>query len=202
MVVPKIVDHHERRDRIVDAYLAVVARDGGAAATSRAVAAELGVATGGLWHYFDDFDAVVLAAFSRIFENTTDRIRTRVAGSAGLDAIEGMLREILPLTPLTQGEATVVVTFWGRVAGLPALGPIQSRVEDTWRELLGGFIDEAVTAGQLVAHVPKDDLVDALLSLATAQQVEYVVRSSIGTPARQWSLVQHALRPWRVERST
>lgn len=201
-MVPKIVDHSERRDRIVDAYLSVVARDGGAAATSRAVAAELGVATGGLWHYFDDFDAVLLAAFSRIFENTTTRIRERTADSAGLDAVEAMLREILPLEPLTQREATVVVTFWGRVAGLPALGAIQSRVEETWRDFLGKFIDEAVVAEELVAQVPREDLVDALLSLATAQQVEYVVRSSIGTPARQWSLVQHALRPWRVRPSS
>lgn len=197
-MMPKIVDHSERRDRIVDAYLSVVARDGGAAATSRAVAAELGVATGGLWHYFDDFDAVLLAAFSRIFENTTTRIRERTSDSSGLDAVEAMLREILPLEPLTQREATVVVTFWGRAAALPALGTIQSQVEETWREILGTFIDEAVAAQELVANAPKDDLVDALLSLATAQQIEYVVRSSIGVPARQWSLVQHALYPWRA----
>lgn len=199
--MPKIVDHGERRERIVDAYLAVIARDGGAQTTSRAVAAELGMATGGLWHYFENFDAVILAAFGRVFENTTARVMDRTATLTGLGALEAMLREILPLDAVTQTEATVVVTFWGRVAGLPALGAVQSRVEAIWRQLLATCIDEAVAANDLRADVPKEDLVDTLLLVATAQQVEYVMGSSIGAPARQWSLFQHTLRSWRTEHS-
>ena len=46
--VPRVVDHDERRRQIAEALLAVAARDGHEAVSSRAVAKELGVATGSL----------------------------------------------------------------------------------------------------------------------------------------------------------
>jgi len=196
--VPKIVDRTARRTEIVDAYLAVVAREGAAAATSRAIAAELGVATGGLWHYFDDFDQVLLAAFQRVYANTTDRIRAAIGESTGMAAVEAALREMLPLDPTTQQEAAVVVAFFGRVAGQPALGRVVSDVEADWRGVLTGHMHEAIDRGELRRGIPVDEIVDTLLALTAAQQIEHVVRTSIGSPTRQWTLVQHALAPYRA----
>ncbi|WP_440708898.1 TetR/AcrR family transcriptional regulator [Herbiconiux sp. YIM B11900] len=195
--MPKIVDRDQRRTEIVDAYLRVLARDGGRAGTSRAVAAELGVATGSLWHYFDDFDAVIAAAFRRIFENTTARILNRTEGLRGLPALEAAVREMFPLERVTQEEAAVVVIFWGRVATEPQMGHTQIEVENRWGAILTAHAGEAVADGTLRTDTPVADLVDTLLVLTTGQQVEYVVRTSIGVAARQWSLVEHALRPWR-----
>ncbi|HWM35269.1 MAG TPA: TetR/AcrR family transcriptional regulator [Pseudolysinimonas sp.] len=196
--MPKIVDRTARRTEIVDAYLAVVAREGAAAATSRAIAAELGVATGGLWHYFDDFDQVLLAAFQRVYANTTDRIRAAIGESTGMAAVEAALREMLPLDPTTQQEAAVVVAFFGRVAGQPALGRVVSDVEADWRGVLTGHMHEAIDRGELRRGIPVDEIVDTLLALTAAQQIEHVVRTSIGSPTRQWTLVQHALAPYRA----
>lgn len=196
--MPKIVDRDQRRTEIVDAYLRVLARDGGRAGTSRAVAAELGVATGSLWHYFDDFDAVIAAAFRRIFESTTARILHRTDGLRGVPALEAAVREMLPLERVTREEAAVVVIFWGRVATEPQMGQTQIEVENRWGAILTAHADEAVLEGTLRADTPVSDLVDTLLVLTTGQQVEYVVRTSIGVAARQWSLVEHALRPWRA----
>ncbi|MGA1838278.1 TetR family transcriptional regulator C-terminal domain-containing protein [Herbiconiux sp. 11R-BC] len=196
--MPKIVDREKRRTEIVDAYLRVLARDGGRAGTSRAVAAELGVATGSLWHYFDDFDGVLAAAFRRVYENTTARIEERTAGMRGLPALEAAVREMLPLERVTEEEAAVVVTFWGRVATEPQMGETQAEVERRWGALLTGHAREAIDDGQLRGDTPVADLVATLLVLTAGQQVEYVVRTSIGAAARQWSLVEHALRPWRT----
>lgn len=196
--MPKIVDREKRRTEIVDAYLRVLARDGGRAGTSRAVAVELGVATGSLWHYFDDFDAVLAAAFRRIFENTTARILNRTVGLRGLPALEAAVREMLPLEQVTQEEAAVVVTFWGRVATEPQMGLTQTEVEHRWGAILTTHAGEAVADGTLRPDTPIADLVDTLLVLTSGQQVEYVVRTSIGVAARQWSLMEHALRPWRI----
>lgn len=195
--VPKIVDRAARRTEIVDAYLAIVARDGAAAATSRAVAAELGMATGALWHYFSGFDEMLLAAFQRIYTNTTERMRAATEGLRGLAAIEAALREMLPLAPHTQDEATVVVAFWGRVATVPELGVILSDVEDDWRGTLTGHLQEGIDDGELRHGIPVAEIIDTLLALTAAEQIEHVVRTSIGSPARQWTLVQHALAPWR-----
>lgn len=198
--MPKIVDRAARRTEIVDAYLAIVARDGAAAATSRAVASELGVATGALWHYFSGFDEMLHAAFERVYANTADRIRRATDGRRGLEAVEAALREMLPLDAGTQDEATVVVAFWGRVATAPALGQVLSQVEDDWRAMLTGHLREAIDDESLRADAPVPEIVDTLLALTTAEQIEHVVRTSIGAPARQWTLVQHALAPWRVSR--
>lgn len=198
--MPKIVDRAARRTEIVDAYLTIVARDGAAAATSRAVAAELGVATGALWHYFGGFDEMLLAAFQRIYANTTERIRAATDGLAGLAAVEAALREMLPLERATQDEATVVVTFWGRVATAPELGRILVEVEADWRAMLTGRMREAVERDELRADAPITEIVDTLLALTTAEQIEHVVRTSIGAPARQWTLVQHAIAPYRATR--
>ncbi len=198
--MPKIVDRSARRTEIVDAYLTVVARDGTAAATSRAVASELGVATGALWHYFSGFDEVLLAAFQRMYDNTTTRIAEGTAGLSGMAAVEVALREMLPLDAATQQEAAVVVAFFGRVAGQPALGRVVSDVEDDWRGTLTRHLHEAIEAGELRHGIPVADIVDTLLALVAAEQIEHVVRTSIGAPARQWTLVQHALAPYRVSR--
>src|SRR5689334_14842717 len=112
--LPKIVDHDQRRSEIVEAFLSVVARKGLPAATSRAIAAELGVGTGALWHYFDGFDAVTAAAYQRVFERTNIRIDGAATGLRGLAATEAVMREILPLGKETLDEAQVVVGFWGR----------------------------------------------------------------------------------------
>lgn len=196
--MPKIVDRAARRTEIVDAYLTIAARDGAAAATSRAVATELGVATGALWHYFGDFDEVLLAAFQRVYGNTTDRIRAATPGLTGLAAIDAALREMLPLDRRTQDEATVVVAFFGRVASQPRLGEILTEVEEDWRGMLTGHLQEAIAAGEMRDGIPVAEIVDTLLALTAAEQIEHVVRTSIGSPARQWTLVQHALQPYRT----
>lgn len=51
--MPKIVDHEERRQQIVDTFLTLVERGRGLdAASSRALAAELGISNSLLWRYF------------------------------------------------------------------------------------------------------------------------------------------------------
>ena len=52
--MPKIVDWDARRDEILSATWRVIARDGIARATIRAIAREAGCSRGILAHYFDD----------------------------------------------------------------------------------------------------------------------------------------------------
>ena len=54
VIMPKIVDWDARRDEILAATWRVIARDGIARATIRAIAREAGCSRGILAHYFDD----------------------------------------------------------------------------------------------------------------------------------------------------
>ncbi len=194
--MPKVVDRESRRAEIITAYLRLAGRDGVEHATSRAVAAELGISSGGLWHYFADFDEVLFAAFRRIFDQTNDRIAARTVGRRGLPAAVAMLAEILPLSPATHDEALVVVSFWGRVPSRPDLAAFQSKAEGVWRESLLTYLEQARADGHVAAEAPLELVVDTLLVLCIGQQVEHVLRTDVARPTRQWELVGGCLAPW------
>jgi AcrR family transcriptional regulator len=195
--VPKIVDHDKRRSEIVEAFLTVVARDGLAAATSRAIALELGIGTGALWHYFDGFDEVAAGAYARIVERTNDRIAAATAGLRGLDAFYATIREILPLTKETLDEAHVVVDFWGRLAANSKIEETQEDLGNFWGGLIHRCFTEAIEDGVLTVTTPIPDVIDVLLTVCLGQQVNAVMASPLVDPSRQLAMVDHCLRPWR-----
>lgn len=194
--MPKVVDRESRRAEIVAAYLRLVARDGVESATSRAVAAEMGISSGALWHYFADFDEVLSAAFRRIFADTNRRIATAVEHRSGLAAAVAMVGEILPLTAVTHDEALVVVGFWGRVPFRPDLAAFQSEAEAVWRADLLAHLERARADGHLSPAAPLELLTDTVLVLCIGQQVEHVLRTDVARPERQWQLVAGCLAPW------
>ena len=194
--MPKLVDRESRRAEIVSAYLRLVAREGIEHASSRAVAAELQVSSGALWHYFADFDEVLSAAFRQIFADTNRRIATAAEHRSGLAAAVAMVGEILPLTAVTHDEALVVVGFWGRVPFRPDLAAFQSEAEGVWRADLLAHLDRARADGHLSPAAPLELLTDTVLVLCIGQQVEHVLRTDVARPERQWQLVAGCLAPW------
>jgi len=197
--VPKIVDREARRQEIVAAYLRVVARDGVEQATSRAVASELGVSTGALWHYFADFDEVLVQAYGLVLTRTTDRIAERSAGLRGLAALTAMLTDLLPLSKETEDEASAVVSIWGRVPHNPSLGECHATFEQAWREQIRGHLADATDLGQLVGRAPLRALADVVFVVAAGLQVERVVSEAITDAERQWRLVAAVLAPWMTD---
>jgi DNA-binding transcriptional regulator YbjK len=197
--MPKRVDPHARRAQIVDAYLRIVSRSGVAAATSRAVAAEAGIAAGALWHYFDGLDEVVRAAFERVFAQTNERIAAATADRRGLDALAAMTRQIVPHDASTRAEAIVVVSFWGLLPAHEEFRDHTRSVEEDWGRQVGIHLHEAVDDGLLIARTPVPQLTDALLSVFEVLQLREVQGSAAAAPARREALVEHLLRPWRTD---
>ncbi|BAL88745.1 putative TetR-family transcriptional regulator [Actinoplanes missouriensis 431] len=195
--MPKIVNHDQRRAEIVEAYLTVVARDGLPAATSRAIAAELGVGVGTLWHYFDGFDAVAAGAYQRIVDRTNGRIASATAGRRGLDALYAMFREILPLQKETFDEAYVVVGFWGRLAANDRIAATWLDVGVHWGELMRRHLGEAVDDGTLRPETPIDQVIGVLQAIAAGQQVHAVMGKALADPAHRLDMVTYCLRPWQ-----
>ena len=194
--MPKIVDREARRREIVEAYLRVVGRDGVEQATSRALAAELRVSTGALWHYFTDFDQVLVQAYALVCARTMERIAERRSGLRGLPALTAMLTELLPLAKETEDEASVIVSFWGRVPHNPSLGECHAKFEHEWREQIRTHLADATDLGQLVDRAPLSALADVVFVLAAGLQVEHVVSEAITDATRQWRLVAAVLAPW------
>lgn len=172
-------------------------RSGHDAATSRAVAEEVGFADSVLWHYFLSFDDVVQSATREIGTRTLDRIDRATAGTRGLRRVEALMAEVLPLTKVTRDEAAVVVGFWGRLA---TRGDLRSstRYEQEWSRQLNAAIGEAIEDGELRSETPTAGVLVLLRSVIYGQQVVQVVKPE--TTAEEHNRVLNAcLEPWRTD---
>ena len=194
--MPRVVDHDERRRQIAEALLAVAARDGHESVSSRAVAKELGVATGSLWHYFDGFDDVIRAAAAEVTRRTDERIAAATTGLHGLARLEALMGEVLPLDERTRSEARVVVGFWGRLATLAPTPDAAAPTLATWQSSIRDALDEAVAAGELRTETPTDAVMALLRSITYGQQVVEVTEPQ--DAAAHAAVLDGILSPWRA----
>src|SRR5215472_14196237 len=119
--MPKIVDWDARRDEILSATWRVIARDGIARATIRAIAREAGCSRGILAHYFDDKADILGSALVMSHRRVVTRMEARAAGLTGLAALRAIVLEALPLDDERDLEAQIEISFWGRARGNSAL---------------------------------------------------------------------------------
>lgn len=194
--MPKKVDRSARRREIAETYVKIVARDGMEAATTRALAHELGVAKGSVWYYFKSFDEVLSESFQLTFERTNQRIAERTQGRRGLSALAAILKEIAPLSATPEHEAFVVVSFWGRVVSNLRLARFQAAVVEEWGRELRGRLREAIEFGELEPSTPVEALAEILLVLTEGYQVEYALGTALAQRERQWQAVRCCLSPW------
>lgn len=178
--MPKIVDHAERRAEVVEGLLDLIAREGYSAVTSRSLARHLGVSNGTLWRYFRDKEELLESAYRAVVEQTNARADGALEGLRGLAAVRALMDALLPLTPVSQREARVVVSFWGAaVAAVPAPGSTRAELID-WEARLQAMLEQAVADGELVPDAPVALITTMLLSYTVNAQIELVFK---GEPA-------------------
>jgi AcrR family transcriptional regulator len=121
--MPKIVDHHERRTLIADALMRVAADRGLEEVSLRHVAAEAGVTSGMVQHYFRTKDELMAFAMEVVRERNEARV-TAAAGRLGpapapRDLIRTLLTEILPLDEQRRADGRVALAFLAYAAVRP-----------------------------------------------------------------------------------
>lgn len=85
----------DRRDRIIDACLEVIARSGVAGTSHRRVAAQAGVPLGAMTYYFAGMDDLLQQAFTRFATTISDRFERRMAAAADADAARQAVAAII-----------------------------------------------------------------------------------------------------------
>ncbi|VXB18943.1 Regulatory protein, tetR family [Microbacterium sp. 8M] len=194
--MPRVVDHDARRRDIAAALLAVAARDGHEGVNSRAVARELGVAVGSLWHYFDGFDDVIRAAAAEVTRRTEERIRAATEGLRGVARLDAIMREVLPVDATTRTEAHIVVGFWGRLASLAPAEDASAATLPLWRTETAEALAQAVEDGELRPDAPLDDLLALLRAITYGQQIVEVAEPA--DAAAHLRVLTAILDPWRA----
>jgi len=196
--MPKIVDWDARRDEILSATWRVIARDGIARATIRAIAREAGCSRGILAHYFDDKADILGSALLMSHRRVVARMEAGTAGLAGLAALRVIMIEALPLDEQRDLEAQIEISFWGRALGNPALRELQHAEFDRFAERLRGHLAEAEKADELRDGVDIALAAHQLLVLIDGLSAERVLYPDRVSPARQQQMLDELLGRLRL----
>ncbi len=165
LTMARQVRNPEARAQVVEAAWRVVASEGVLGATMRGIAAEAGVTTGSVTHYFTDKQDVVAEVVRYNNLRARDRVRDAIGDRRGLVALEGAVEALLPIDADRRSAWQVWIATWqpGAAGQLPTdeLRGGRHYVELLLRELLG----QAVADGELPATVDVTSEAERLLAL-------------------------------------
>lgn len=184
--MPKIVDAEERRVELTDAAARLIARAGIGAATMRDVAAEAGVTTGALTHYFADKRELLLRTFEASLDGRRAKRPDRDPADAALSLYDA-LAGALPIDDDRRRHWMVTVAFCAQATGDHELAAAQ---RDAYREFRAH-----VTA--LLSRIAPGDAPQELAERLIAQ-VDGVAMQALFDPeswpaVRQLAALAHAL---------
>jgi TetR/AcrR family transcriptional repressor of bet genes len=113
-VMPKIVDHAQRRDEIAHVACEVVAGYGFEQATVARIARAAGYTTGMVAHYYESKQDIILAALRLMLQRIETRLtRERAGGEKNLLEV---LSEALAIDAQRFTECAFWMAFWGQVS--------------------------------------------------------------------------------------
>lgn len=138
--MPKLVDHHSRRATISDAVMRLLARDGLESISLRHVAAEAGVSTGQVQHYFPSKDAMMEFATSTI----ADRIAARITAAGPDPDLHQILTALLPTDAESAADARILI-------GYLAFASVRPHIAEALATNGLGFRDHVAT---MITHHP------------------------------------------------
>ena len=173
--MPKIVDHDQRRQELVETTWRIIARRGLSGATMRQIAHEAGYANGALKPYFATKDELLEATYQLVFERSDRRIEEALRGRRGLQALRALCLEVLPVSPDLVDEARLVIAFWNGAAHDPDEAALASGALDRWRSRILSTLDQAQADGELREGVDHARVAGLLLGQLFGSQVTAVV---------------------------
>jgi len=164
-MVRKIRDP-QSRTRIVEAAQRTIADLGVKGATVRAIAAEAGVSTGYVMHYFEDKDQLAAAVLEHNNVVAANRVLTARGRRRGLDGLTAAVEALLPLTPERRIVWQVWVALWthARTESDPAAALTMAR--HALAGILRQSFEEAVADGELPDGLDLEYEAERLTTLA------------------------------------
>ncbi len=191
--MPKIVDWDAKRDEILSATWRVIARDGIARATIRAIAREANCSRGILAHYFDDKADILGSALVMSHRRVAARIDAATAGLAGIKALRVVMLEALPLDAQRDLEAQIEISFWGRALGTVELRELQHSEFERLCARLHRHLQEAARLGELSDTVDLGFATHQLVVLIDGLSAERVLYPDRVPPERQVAMLDRLL---------
>jgi AcrR family transcriptional regulator len=154
------VDRRERRELLADALMRLAAARGLEAVSLRHVAAEAGVSTGMVQHYFRTKDEMMVFALGMVMDRIRRRSQAVAAPATPRELVRGLLLQVLPLDETRRLENHVVLAFLAYAAVKPSLA---SGLREAAAQMRGFLAEQLRAAG--VDGVDPEQAAAGLLAL-------------------------------------
>lgn len=118
------IDGDARRAELAQAVLRLVLREGLDAASVRSVAAESGLSTGSVRHFFGTQQELLTFTMRAVMDAVQERLTVASAIEDPEERALALLGELVPLTPTTRAEAFAHLQFVNRARFDAALAPL------------------------------------------------------------------------------
>jgi TetR/AcrR family transcriptional regulator, regulator of biofilm formation and stress response len=136
----------DRRARILDAALEVIARVGVAGASHRKIAAEADVPLGSMTYYFDGMDQLLEEAFRSFADTIADRFETRMAAATTTEDAKQAVVDIIHEELLgSQRELVLTTELYTLAAREPAFRTLTRDWMARSRGALSRFFEASTT---------------------------------------------------------
>jgi AcrR family transcriptional regulator len=154
------------RERLLDAAVRLIAREGIDNVRIARIATEAGVSAGLVHYHFASRDALLEEAIEHSYERAGD-VRLAALGEGRADAaqrLQAMIDQCLPSDPGLRQDWVLWVELWLRGARDPALRPVAARLYARLHEWFAEAIADGIADGQL-RECDVDRMADRLLAL-------------------------------------
>ena len=197
--MPRIVDHTERRARLVEVTARHIADVGLDNVRLRDVARHAGSTTGMVSHYFADKRSLLLSTFRSRTEGARRLITEAVEnGASQLDAI---IEAVLPLDDERTLNWQVWLAFWGAAVGDGELAAEQRYRYEVFTLGLSQAVEAAKYDGNLRRDVDAPQTARYLAALLDGIAVQAMFAPELWPREEQRRFIVEHLRPLRATKA-
>ncbi len=191
--MPKIVDHDERRERIVEIVAEMLATVGAEKTTIREIARQSGYSRGFIEHYFHNKEELISKTIRWINERSLERADAALDGKTGLKALRTFSELSLPLTPEVRNEWKIRMQFWGMAAVSDEHRREQSKRIHVSEKIILKYLEQAQANGEIEAGIDLLPLAHSLLHRLYGLGCNAILRPTYFTRQRQLQALDHIM---------
>lgn len=193
LLMPKIVDHDERRERIVEIVAEMLATVGAEKTTIREIARQSGYSRGFIEHYFHDKEELISKTIRWINERSLQRVNEALDGKTGLAALRTFNELTLPITPEARNEWKIRMQFWGLAAVSDEHRREQSKRIHVSEKIIIGYLEQAQENGELEKGIDLEPLAHSMLHRLYGLGCNAILRPAYFTRQRQLQALDHIM---------
>lgn len=192
--MPKVVDHQQRKQLIIDTSTDIIAEHGFDDLTIRGLAASLNMSTGMVTHYFDSKDQILFAALQGVHDRFYQRAEKAIGELQGIEAIRCRMRTSIPLTKTVRKDWSIMFQFWGRATHELEFSKFMNREHSKLRNLDLHHLAFAQKLGQIDKKHNLDHIFEQLDAMTTGMGIASVFNPSRLNKNNTYAIIDETLQ--------